>query len=69
VLVVSVRDLEATAADLEALGWAYLPISGMIQTDRRLSLLDPSGNRVEIKQEWRKGVFEAERPVGPLDQI
>jgi hypothetical protein len=57
--VVSVRSLEAVAATLDERGMAYTRLSGLTWTDRRLSLLDPGGNRVELKQEWRYGVFKA----------
>ncbi|MFH0982414.1 MAG: hypothetical protein V2A79_12865 [Planctomycetota bacterium] len=31
----------------------YTPITGIAYTDRHLSLLDPGGNRVAIRQAWR----------------
>ncbi len=62
----SVRSLPTTAKLLLEEGIDYLPISGMNFTDRRLSLLDPGGNRIELKQEWRPGTFpepsDAKRP-------
>ncbi len=64
-LVVSVRDLEWVGKVLEAERIAYQPLSGMTWTDRRLTLLDPGGNRVELKQEWRRGVFSGDPPVQP----
>jgi len=30
----------------------FQPISGLRWTDRRISLLDPGGNRVELRQDW-----------------
>ncbi len=60
----SVRSLEETAKTLEEEGMPYDRVRGWSWTDRRLSLLDPGGNRVELKQEWRRGVFEARRPLG-----
>ncbi len=32
---------------------AYTPVTGIAFTDRLLSLLDPGGNRVAIRQAWR----------------
>lgn len=31
---------------------SYEPLHGLDWTDRRVSLLDPGGNRVELKQQW-----------------
>ena len=64
--LLSVRSLEATAAVLDEEGVAYQPLSGWGWSDRRLSLLDPGGNRVELKQEWRRGVLPTpgERALG-----
>jgi catechol 2,3-dioxygenase-like lactoylglutathione lyase family enzyme len=36
---------------------AFTRISGIQYTDRRLSLLDPAGNRVELKQAWPYGML------------
>jgi hypothetical protein len=56
-VLVSVRDLEATVGVLEDREMEYQRISGWGWTDRRVSLIDPGGNRVELKQEWRSGVI------------
>ncbi len=68
--VLSVRSLDATLAALDESGIACRPTSGWAWTDRRVSLLDPGGNRVELKQEWRRGVFPApgERPLDTASQ-
>lgn len=55
--LVSVRSLDDTAGVLEKEGIALQRLSGLTWTDRRISLVDPGGNRVELKQEWRRGVF------------
>lgn len=39
---------------LDQAGMAYTPITGMAFTDRALSLIDPGGNRVAIRQSWRQ---------------
>lgn len=67
--LLSVRSLEATATVLDEEGVAYQPLSGWTWSDRRLALLDPGGNRVELKQEWRRGVFPApgERALAEAD--
>ena len=57
--VVSVHCLDHVADILEAERIEFQRLSGMNWTDRRLSLLDPGGNRVELKQEWRPGVCQA----------
>ena len=60
--LISVRSLSATAEALEERRVSVTAVSGVAWSDRRLSLVDPGGNRVELKQEWRAGVFpEAER--------
>ncbi|MCP4247570.1 MAG: hypothetical protein GY778_11025 [bacterium] len=61
----SVRSLPTTAERLSEDGINYLPVSGMTFTDRRLSLLDPAGNRVELKQEWRHGTFAGQDQAEP----
>lgn len=55
--VVSVECLETTIAVLDEERIPYQGLSGLNGTDRRVALLDPGGNRVELKQEWRRGVF------------
>ena len=62
--LVSVRSIEDTALALDEEGIAYERVSGWGWSDRRLSLLDPGGNRVELKQEWRRGVFDPRREMG-----
>ena len=72
--VISVRSVDALAGLLDEHGIPYSRLTGLDWTDRRLSLLDPGGNRVELKQEWRYGVLgQAEDrpppppPAGPPD--
>lgn len=55
--LISVRSLDAVADVLEEEGMAHQRVSGMTATDRRITLPDPAENRVELKQEWRAGVF------------
>lgn len=54
ILVPSLRDVihECRARRID-----FTPISGVVWTDRRIQLLDPAGNRVELKQSW---------PYGPI---
>ena len=59
--LVSVGSLERVIEELEERRIAHTRISGVDWTDRRVSLLDPAGNRVELKQEWRPGVAAAPR--------
>jgi len=65
----SVRSLSAAAERLEQEHLAFTRVSGLSWTDRRLSLLDPAGNRVELKQEWRAGAFASpqERSLLPVE--
>jgi len=56
-VLISVRSLTTTAEALEERRIPFRPVSGIAWTDRRLSLVDPGGNRLELKQEWRVGVF------------
>ncbi len=59
--LISVRSVIATAEVLDERHLEYTRVTGFNWSDRRLSLLDPGGNRVELKQEWRSDVFG---PVG-----
>lgn len=54
--LISVGSLEWVMKELAERRITYTRISGLDWTDRRVSLLDPAGNRVELKQEWRPGV-------------
>lgn len=54
--LISVGSLEWVIQELAERRVAYTRISGLDWADRRVSLLDPAGNRVELKQEWRPGV-------------
>ena len=51
-LVVAVPRLREARQLLDERKVAYERIRGLGFTDRRLSLLDPAGNRVEFKQDW-----------------
>ncbi len=55
--VLLVPSLSAAAEVLTQREISFQRVSGLDATDRRLSLLDPGGNRVELKQAW---------PVAPL---
>ncbi len=56
---VSVGALQWVMDRLDERRIEYTRLSGLGWTDRRISLLDPAGNRVELKQEWRCGVAPA----------
>ncbi len=51
-LLVEVASLSQAAEALEERGLAFEHLRGLNFTDRRLSMLDPGGNRIEIKQHW-----------------
>lgn len=51
-LTVEVPLLGRIEAVLLERSWPYQRLRGLRRTDRRLSLLDPGGNRIEIKQHW-----------------
>ena len=55
--LLSVQSLDQVAEVLEYERMPHQPISGISRTDRRITLLDPAQNRVELKQEWRRDVF------------
>jgi extradiol dioxygenase family protein len=55
--VLLVPSLAAAAESLAQREIPFVRMSGLNATERRLSLLDPGGNRVELKQAW---------PVAPL---
>ena len=48
-----VSSLWETRKVLDDARMRYVPINGATYTDRLLSLLDPGGNRVAIRQTWR----------------
>lgn len=56
---VSVGSLRWVMDRLDERRIGYTRMSGLGWTDRRISMLDPGGNRVELKQEWRSGVAPA----------
>ena len=49
-----VDSLPKARALLDEAGTPYVAITGTAFTDRWLSLLDPGGNRVAIRQAWRQ---------------
>ena len=51
-VVILVASLDAVIERLEERKQLYQRLSGLAFTQRRLGLLDPAGNRVELKQEW-----------------
>jgi len=48
-----VDSLLETRQKLTETRWPYTSIHGVAFTDRCLSLLDPGGNRVAVRQAWR----------------
>ncbi|HEY3246589.1 MAG TPA: VOC family protein [Phycisphaerae bacterium] len=55
--VLLVPSLAAAAERLSERKIAFVRINGIQYTDRRLSLLDPGGNRIELKQAWLYGML------------
>jgi hypothetical protein len=51
-LVVKAASLHSTQTALRARRIVFVRLRGMDGTDRRLSMLDPAGNRIEVKQDW-----------------
>jgi hypothetical protein len=51
-LTVEVPSVIEVARQFEDRSWSFQWLRGLSRTDRRLSFLDPGGNRVEIKQHW-----------------
>lgn len=51
-VTILVDSLQATRELLEEARVTFDRVSATVQTDRRLSLLDPAGHRVELKQYW-----------------
>ena len=51
-VTILVESLGATRELLEEAGVEYARLSSTLETDRRLSVLDPAGHRVEFKQGW-----------------
>jgi hypothetical protein len=51
-VTILVDSMPRTRELLEEAGLAYERVSSTVVTDRRISLVDPSGNRVEFKQHW-----------------
>lgn len=56
-VTVAVDSVDGAAAVLDERRVPYQIIQGFRHSDRRLQVLDPAGNRVELKQGWRTGVF------------
>ncbi|NOS99262.1 MAG: VOC family protein [Phycisphaerales bacterium] len=48
-----VASLDDVAAELTERGHEFESLRGLSWTDRHLSLLDPAGNRVHVRQKWR----------------
>lgn len=51
-LTIAVPSLREAMEQLTERGIGFDRLSGFAITDRRVSVNDPSGNRVELKQEW-----------------
>ena len=51
-LTVRVPLLDEVIEQLEDRKIEFVPISGIRWTDRRITLLDPGGNRVELRKDW-----------------
>jgi hypothetical protein len=51
-MTLAVDSLEAASRFLEERSVPYLRLPGLWYTDRRLSVCDPAGHRVELKQQW-----------------
>jgi len=51
-LTVRVPSLEEVIEQLEDRNIEFVTVSGIRWTDRRISLLDPGGNRVELRKDW-----------------
>ena len=51
-LTVRVPLLEDVMKELEDRKIEFQTISGMLWADRQISLLDPGGNRVELRKDW-----------------
>ena len=47
-----VPSLKESVERLEERNVGCQRLSGIVYTDRRVAVLDPAGNRVELKQEW-----------------
>jgi hypothetical protein len=56
-VVILVPSLDVAIERLDERRQLYSRLSGLAFTERRLELLDPAGNRVELKQEWPQVVF------------
>lgn len=56
-VTVAVDSMDDVAACLEERRVSHSIIQGFRQSDRRLQVLDPAGNRVELKQGYRMDVF------------
>lgn len=47
-----VPSLEKAVERIEERNLEYQRLSGVVYTNRRVSVRDPAGNRIELKQEW-----------------
>jgi hypothetical protein len=56
-VVILVPSMDAALGRLDERKRLYQRLSGLAFTDRRLGLLDPAGNRIELKQEWPPVVY------------
>ena len=56
-LAIAISSLFGAKQLLEERHIAWEEFRGFGWTDRRLALLDPGGNRVELKQQWPEGPF------------
>ena len=51
-MTLAVESLAETSKLLEERSISYLRLPGLWYTDSRLSVCDPAGHRVELKQQW-----------------
>lgn len=51
-LSVEIPSLFAAAEELDECRYSFIWCRGLYHTDRYLSLLDPAGNRVELRRRW-----------------
>jgi len=56
-LVIAIPSLFSAKQLLDERHIVWQEFRGLGWTDRRLALLDPGGNRIELKQQWPEGPF------------
>lgn len=56
-LTIRVEDLYETRECLDERRMPYESLTGVSYTDRRIAVLDPAGNRIELKHGWPAGTF------------